>query len=27
VDQGKCVAYLFAPPLVISKGHSGEFCD
>jgi len=25
--QGKCVAYLFAPPLVISKGHSGDFCD
>lgn len=26
-SQGKCVAYLFAPPLVISKGHTGEFCD
>ncbi|HMH66714.1 MAG TPA: hypothetical protein VK519_02230 [Pinirhizobacter sp.] len=26
-DAGKCVAYLFAPPLVISKGHTGDFCD
>ncbi|HEY4143758.1 hypothetical protein [Pinirhizobacter sp.] len=26
-SAGKCVAYLFAPPLVISKGHTGDFCD
>lgn len=26
-DAGKCVAYLFAPPLVTSKGHNGDFCD
>ena len=26
-EAGKCVAYLFTPPLVISKGHTGAFCD